>query len=46
VEQLSLLPDESDRDTRVSKTVDEVREKYGRKALGRAKTMLENPGQP
>lgn len=40
VEQLSLLAEARERDSQVSRTIDELRQKYGRKVLRRAKTLL------
>jgi len=42
LEQLTLLSDERDRDSQVSRTMDELRRKYGRKVLRRAKTLLKD----
>ncbi len=42
LEQLSLFNDQRDRDSQVSRTMDELRRKYGRKALRKAKTLLQD----
>lgn len=41
-EQLALLAEDRERDSQVSRTVDELRRRYGREALRRAKTLLRN----
>jgi len=42
LEQLTLLAEDRERDSKVSRTVDELRRKYGRKVLRRAKTLLKD----